>query len=122
MTMAATLAGKALVIPLFGIGAVASGESAPLGVMLGALAAAVAVSTPASVLIRKVNLVTTNLGVNIAGNATPILALLLLFAFGRAGSPDLKYLGAGAGLIIAANVIANTRSNNIRGRTAGCVT
>ena len=69
-----------------------------------ALAGGILVGTLPSILWRTANLMTDNLGVNIARYFTPLLSLGWLYVLSLIGDIDLGLLIAGAGVIVASNV------------------
>ena len=72
--------------------------------MIYGVAGGLILGTGGSILWRKANLITSNLGINVIVYATPALALGLLFAFSQVGDIDVLLLTVGVGAIIAANV------------------
>ena len=106
-TIAVTLVGKTILLPFFGLAAASAGEAVDAQTMLVVLIASIVISTAAGVLLRKSNLMTSNLGINVLGYVTPVLALILLFIFSQVGAIRTDYLIMGSAAIIAANILIN---------------
>ena len=76
----------------------------PSALVFGLLGALVVGSLP-SILWRKANLITDNLGINVMLYFTPLLSLVWLFTLSLVGDVDVLLLLFGAVVIVAANII-----------------
>ena len=105
----ASLLANSFIVPLnIGLGLLL-GESLGWGPVGAAAMAAAVCHGGSTILWRKANLLSESLAVNTICYMTPVLALLMLFAFGEADvrRPDLLALGTAA--IIGANVMIQVR-------------
>ena len=98
------------VVPLLpvlaSIGVVAGGELTTQGALVFLLAS-FAIGVPSAVLFRWANLLTSNLGINSLGYATPVLAVSWLFLLSRVDVARPDFLIVGTVAILAANLLIN---------------
>lgn len=66
-------------------------------------------------LIRKANLITTNLGVNVMAYLTPVFALVWLAIFSEIAVASVPYLIIGTAAIVSANLLINFEAERLRG-------
>ena len=90
--------------PLMAAVGIARGEPLSLGLIASGLAGGVFIGAGATIIWRKANIATRNLGVNALMYLAPVFALCWLFAFSYVGDVNLALLTVGALTIVAANV------------------
>ena len=93
-----------LVVPFIAAAGFARNESVTANAIFIALVGGPLVGTLPAVLWRTANLMTDNLGVNIARYFTPLLSLGWLYVLSLIGDVDFGFLFAGAFVIIFANI------------------
>ena len=94
-------------LPVHAVIGVGVGDSITSQAVLAGVAGGLIIGAPPAILFRKANLLTTNLGINSIGYATPVFALVWLFLFSRVGVVHPDHLVIGAVAIIAANLLIN---------------
>lgn len=99
--------GSLISIPLNGLAGFVSSESTTLASLGIGILGGIFVQSSASILLRKANLVTHNLGVNAMIYMAPIMALLWLFLASQVNVARIDFLLIGAGAIITANLLIN---------------
>ncbi len=85
----------------------ASGGPVNLSMLTVAALGGLLLHAPASILLRKANMVTTNLGINALGYAIPVASLAWLAVFGKVDVLRVDYLVIGAVAIISTNLLIN---------------
>lgn len=99
--------GSLISIPINGLAGFVSSESTTLSSLGIGILGGIFVQSSASILLRKANLVTHNLGVNSMIYMAPIMALLWLFLASQVNVARIDFLLIGAGAIITANLLIN---------------
>ena len=90
--------------PLTAAVGIARGEPLSLWLIASGLGGGVLIGAGATIIWRKANITTRNLGVNALMYLAPVFALCWLFAFSYVGDVNLALLTVGALTIVAANV------------------
>ena len=99
--------GSSISIPINGLAGFVSSESTTLSSLGIGILGGLFVQSSVSILLRKANLVTHNLGVNAMVYMAPIMALLWLFLASQVNVARIDFLLIGAGAIITANLLIN---------------
>lgn len=93
-----------IVAPLTAAVGIARGEPLSLELVASGLAGGVLIGVGATIIWRKANIATGDLGINALMYLAPAFALCWLFAFSYVGDVNLALLAIGALTIVAANV------------------
>ena len=94
-------------IPSSALIGISSGEILSLNGLAISVLGGIFAGSFASIIWRKANLLTHNLGINAIAYLTPILALLWLLLASRVNVPRLDFLVIGTAAIVAANLLIN---------------
>ena len=103
----ASLAANTVVIPANLLAGHALGEEMAAATFAIAVATGTVCHGGATLCWRNANLITSNLGVNAIGYATPVLSLAWLFVFSQAAVARIDYLVIGMIGIVTANLLIN---------------
>ena len=101
--------------PINAIIGVTSGESINFGPLVIAILGGVLIQSTGSILWRKANVITVNLGINALVYAIPVFSLIWLAAFADLNVDRVDYLVIGAAAIIAANLLINFGAERLLG-------
>lgn len=91
------------------------GETIALEVLTTGIISGLLLHAPASMLLRKANLITNNLGINALAYGIPIVSLLWLAIFSEIGVVRPDFLVIGAAAIVTANLLINFNAERLLG-------